>query len=168
MRTIQQTSLLPCSAQRYWSVLLDPAFAKALLLEGLGFAGVDVLESTELTRKLRIVPTMNLPGVLERIVGNAFAYEEHGRLDKEKNEWVWRMVHPASSRLPELIVTGGTVKLVDKGPEESERREELFFEGKLFGLGGVIEGAAEREARAAWAKELPFLKEWLKKAGSSA
>jgi hypothetical protein len=163
MRRIQQTTILPCSPRRFWSVLLDPTYARALLLDGLGFAGVDVLESTEVVRKLRIVPRMNLPAVLERIVGDAFAYEEHGLLDREKNEWSWRMVHPASSRLPELIATKGTVKLVDRGSEESERQEEIVFEGKLFGLGGVIEGAAEKEARSAWGKELPFLEEWLKK-----
>ena len=161
MRQISQTSLLPCTTNAFWTLLLDPAYARALFLDGLGFRGFEVLESGTTSRKLRIVPAMNLPSVLAKIVGDAFAYEEHGVLDRARGVWTWEMIRPLRSPLPEIVATRCTMRVEPAGDGQCKRTEEIVIEGKLFGLGRVIEAAAEKETRAAWAKELPFLTRWL-------
>jgi hypothetical protein len=71
------------------------------------------------------------------------------------------MVQPKAARLPELITTRGRVVVTAEGDTACRRRDELTIEGKLLGLGRLIESTAEREARAAWAKEEPFFASWL-------
>lgn len=41
--------------------------------------------------------------------------------------------------------------------------DELVIEANVLGLGGAIESAAEKEARAAWPNEFAFLTRWLEK-----
>jgi hypothetical protein len=159
-----ETSVLSCDPDRFWSVFLDEAFLRALYLEALQFKGFRVLELTETTRKLAVVPKMNLPGPIAKLIGDSFAYEDHGTLDRAKNEWTWRMVQPTdvgAKARKEIMTSRGSVRLELLSPSEVRRTDEFIVEAKLFGLGGLIESTAEKEFRAASAKEHSFFKEWL-------
>jgi hypothetical protein len=137
-------------------VFLDERYARALYLEELQFKDFSVLEQGESARKIRVVPKVNLPGVLQKLVGDSFAYEEHGTLDRAKNEWTWRMVPKK-----EIVLTRGRVRLEAFGDGQCRRNDEVTIEGKIFGLGGVIESTAEKETRASWDKERALLERWL-------
>ena len=117
-----------------------------------------ILERTDATRKIRAVPKLKLPAVLDKLVGDTFAYEEHGTLDRARNEWTWRMV-PRK----EIVATRGTLRVEAAGDNQCRRFDEVIIEGKIFGVGGIIESTAEKEVRASWAKELAFLTRWLEK-----
>jgi Protein of unknown function (DUF2505) len=158
MKTVTATVLLPCSAETFWKVFLDESYTRALFLGELQYKELTFLELTETSRKLRVVPKVSLPGPLQKLVGESFAYEEHGTLDRARNEWTWRMV-PRK----EMVATRGTVRLEPAGEGQCRRTDEVVIEGKIFGLGGLIESTAEKEVRATWAKELAFLDGWLKK-----
>jgi hypothetical protein len=158
MKTVTGTSVLPCSTEALWKVFLDERYTRALYLDELQFKEFSVLELTENSRKIRVVPKVNLPGVLQKLVGDTFAYEEHGTLDREHNEWTWRMV-PRK----EIVATRGKVRLEPAGDGQCRRLDEVVIEGKIFGVGGLIESTAEKEVRASWAKELAFLERWLEK-----
>src|SRR5262245_47232622 len=92
MKTVTGSSVLPCTPEMFWKVFLDEKFTRTLFLEVLGYRELTVLELTDSSRKLHVVPKINLPGPLQKLVGDSFAYEEHGTLDRAKNEWTWRMV----------------------------------------------------------------------------
>jgi len=156
MKTVTGTAVLTCTAETLWKVFLDERYTRALYLEELQFKDFSVLELTETSRKIRVVPKVNLPGVLQKLVGDSFAYEEHGTLDRARNEWTWRMV-PRK----EIVATRGKVRLEPVGDGQCRRHDEVVVEGKIFGLGGIIESTAEKEVRASWAKELAFLGRWL-------
>jgi hypothetical protein len=162
VKKITETFVAPCTVDAFWRAFMDARYLRALYEGALGFKAFEVLELHETSRKLRISPKMNLPDVLAKIVGDAFAYEEHGVLDRERNEWTWRMVQPATSRLPELIATSGVVRVVAIDGGECRRSDEITLEGKLFGLGRIIEAAAEKEARSALTKEAPFFATWIR------
>jgi Protein of unknown function (DUF2505) len=162
MRRIRQSLRLPCTPETFWRVFFDEMFVRRLYLDALGFPGFEMLERQGDTRKLRVVPKLGLPEVLERLIGGAFAYEEHGALDRETNQWTWTMVRPKGSGI-DLVGTRGTVKIVSVDEGSCTRIDEITIEGKLFGLGSVIEAAAEKEARSAWAKEERFVIEWLRR-----
>ena len=49
------------------------------------------------------------------------------------------------------------------GDAECRRSDEVVIEGKIFGLGGVIESTAEKEVRASWDKERAFFTRWLER-----
>ena len=161
MKRVTDSFLLPCTVDVFWSVFLDGAYVRSLYMEGLGFKGFEVLEMGDASRKLRIVPKLNVPAVLARLVGDAFAYEEHGVLDRAKSEWTWRMVQPGGTSMPELVSTRGWVRVEAVGEGECRRSDAMESRGRSSVLGGVIEAAAEKEARSAWSKELPFFREWL-------
>jgi hypothetical protein len=161
MKTPTQTSVLPCTPDTFWRVFLDEAYVRSLYFDGLGFKGFEVLAMGESSRRLRIVPKLSLPAPLAKLLGETFAYEEHGELDRAKNRWSWRMVHPKGGGLGGIVATHGTVQIERDGDARCRRADEIAIEAKLFGLGGLIEASAEREARSAWAREHVFMSRWL-------
>lgn len=168
MKTVTASVVLPCARDTFWRAYLDPEYARALYLGELQYKGLDVLETTEGSRKLRVVPKLNLPGPIERLIGDSFAYEDHGTLDRARHEWTWRMVQPAqlapgAKPRPNVVTTRGVVRVESLGDRQCRRTDELVIEAHVFGLGGLIESSAEKEARAAWAKEFPFLTRWVEK-----
>jgi hypothetical protein len=158
MKTVTTSVMVPCSPETFWKVFLDERYTRALFLDELRFNALDVLELTETSRKIRVVPKVNLPGPLQKLVGDSFAYEEHGTLDRARNEWTWHMV-PRK----EIIATRGKVRIEAAGDGQCRRSDEVVIQGKIFGLGGIIESTAEKEVRASSAKELAFLVRWLEK-----
>jgi hypothetical protein len=158
MKTVIATALLPCTPERFWSTFLDERYTRALFLDELHFKELTVLELTDSSRKIRVVPNVNLPGPLQKLIGDSFAYEEHGTLDRARNEWSWRML-PRK----EIIATRGKVRIEPAGDGQCRRHDEVVVEGKIFGLGGIIESTAEKEVRASSAKELALLLRWLEK-----
>ena len=161
MKTATEQNTFACDAKTYWDTFWDDAYSKALFFEGLGFRDFSVIEKTETSRKLRIVPAMNLPGPVAKILGDSFAYEEHGTLDREKNLWRWKMV-PGKAMSGKLF-TEGTIRISADG-DRVKRTDEVSIEAKVFGGGGLIEASAEKELRSAWQKEAAFLRRWLEKA----
>lgn len=171
MKTSTSTVLLPCTPDVFWRVYLDPAYLRGLYLGELGYKALDVLEVTESSRKMRVVPRLNMPGPIESLLGDSFAYEDHGTLDRAKNEWTWSMVQPKvldprAKPRKEVVTTRGVLRVVATGERQCRRTDELVIESKIFGLGGLIESSAEKEARAAWDKEYPFLTRWIEKLGA--
>lgn len=156
MKTVTGTTLLPCSVEDFWNVFHDQAYTRALYLDELQFKDFSLLELTESSRKIRLVPKLNLPGVLQKAIGDSFAYEEHGTLDRARNEWSWRMV-PRK----EIVATRGKVRVEPAGDGQCRRSDEVIIEGKIFGLGAIIEATAEKEVRSSSAKEHAFFLRWL-------
>src|SRR6185369_13331599 len=142
MKTVTNSTVLPCSADTFWKTFLDERYTRTLFLDELRYKSVDFLELTDSARKLRVSPNINLPGVVQKLVGDTFSYEEHGTLDRARNEWSWRMIPKK-----ELVATRGKVRIEPMGDGQCRRHDEVIVEGKIFGLGGVIESTAEKEIR---------------------
>jgi hypothetical protein len=166
MKTIEETFLVPCSADAFWSAFLDEAYMRGLFGDVLQFKEFKILELTAASRKVLTVPRMNLPAVLEKVIGDSFSYEEHGTLDRAANTWRWRMVQPAQEggkKRKELVASSGSIRVEPTADGKCRRINQATIEGKVFGLGGIIESAAEKEIRSAWAKEATYLEQWLQK-----
>ena len=162
MKTVSSSAVLPCTPDTFWKIFLDERYTRALYLDELGFRELTVVELTDSARKLRVVPKVNLPGPLQKLVGDSFGYEEHGTLDRARNEWTWRMVPKK-----EIIATRGRTRIEPAGDGQCRRSDEVTIEGKIFGLGGIIESTAEKEVRASSQKELAFFKRWLEQHGAA-
>ncbi len=156
MKTVTNTAALPCSAETFWKVFFDERYTRALFLDELQFSDFAVLELTDTSRKIRLSP--KLPGVLQKLVGESFAYEEHGTIDRARNEWTWRMIPKK-----EIVATRGKVRIEPTADGKCRRHDEVVIEGKMFGVGGLIESTAEKEVRASADKELALFKRWLEK-----
>jgi hypothetical protein len=164
MKTASESVVLPCTTDAFWKLFFDQSYMKALFLECLGMKEFAVLELGESGRKIRAVPKLNLPAVLQKLIGDSFAYEEHGTLDRARNLWTWKMVQPAKTDgKPKkgIVSTAGTMRVEPAGEGQIRRSDEVTIEAHVFGIGGVIESTVEKEVRAAWTKEFAFLRQRL-------
>lgn len=156
MKTVTTTAVFPCTPEEFWQIFFSEPYARALFLDELAFKDFAVLEQSDSARKLRLSPRVKLPGPLAKLMGDSFAYEEHGTFDRAKSEWTWRMV-PRK----EMVATRGKVRVEPVEGGKCRRTDEVTIEGKIFGLGGLIESTAEKEVRASSAKETAFFNRWL-------
>src|SRR5437899_2227982 len=89
------THEINCDADTFWKVFLDKAFNEALFRQGLKFPRFDIVEQretdTEVIRKVSGEPKMDLPGPIQKLLGNGFSYTEEGKLDKASKTWRFKM-----------------------------------------------------------------------------
>lgn len=165
MRTATTSAVLPCTPEAFWAAFLDEPYLHALYLEELEYRTFAIIEIGEKSRKIRVVPKMKLPAPVARLIGDSFAYEEHGTLDRARSEWTWRMVQPAnldstSKPRKDVVTMHGTTHVEACGDGECRRTDDFFIEAKIFGLGGLIESSIQKELQNALAKEHAFLARW--------
>lgn len=169
MKTATTSVLLPCTPEAFWKVFLDAAYLNALYLEELEYRGFTIIEIGENSRKLLIVPKIKLPALVAKLIGDSFAFEDHGTLDHTTNEWAWRMVQPANldpKKKPrkDVVAMHGTVHIEAEGDgQQCRRTDEFSVEAKLFGIGSLIESSIEKELLSARTKEYAFLTQWLQR-----
>jgi len=166
MKTSTVSAALPCTPDSVWASFFDESYLRALYLDELESRAFDVLELTDTSRKLRIVPKMKLPAPVAKLIGDSFAYEEHGTLDRARSEWTWRMVQPTnlgpkSKPRKDAVAMHGTARIEASGEGHCRRTDTFSIEAKIFGLGSLIESTIDKELLSARAKEYAFLARWV-------
>jgi len=159
MKKISSTQTFDCDADTFWKMFFDREYNKKLYLEGLGFKQFEILEVTDTGRKSRGVPKMTLPGPIAKLLGDSFGYDEIGTFDKANNLFKWKMV---PNTMKDKLFTEGAVKIESAGEGKVKRTNTAQIEAKVFGVGGMLEGTAEKEMTASWEKEAVFTRNWLK------
>lgn len=151
-----------CDEDTFWKVFLDREFNEKLYREHLQFSQYEVVEQretpTEVIRKVKGTPKMNLPGPVAKLIGSGFSYVEEGRLDRATKLWKWKMI---PSALTDKLRNEGTVRLETIGPGKIRRVADIVIEAKVFGVGGMIESAAEKQLREGWDASAPFFQKWI-------
>jgi hypothetical protein len=163
MKTARETFSFACTPDAFWDIFMDPEYTRALYLEALNFSSLKVLEDRDGSRKLHLVPRVSLPGPLAKLVGDSFAYEQHGALDRARGVWTWRMMPPAGSTKKQMVSTRGTITVVADAEGRCRRSDEVQYEAHLFGLGSLVEATVEKELRGSWDKERIFFEDWLRR-----
>ena len=154
MKRLDRTLELGCSVSEFWSRFFDDeAFATRLYTEGLGFVSAEVVRKTADERVMRLVPNVKLPDALASLLKGTLGYEDRATLDRETSALSFR-----SAALAEKLVTTGVIRVEPAGEGRCRRRDEVRIEGKVFGLGGLLEQTAEKELLQSWAREERFLK----------
>ena len=166
MKTSTTSAILPCTPETFWAAFLNESYLNALYLDELEYRAFAVIEIGETSRKLRIVPKMKLPAPVAKLIGDSFAFEDHGTLDRAKGEWTWRMVQPTnldskSKARKDVVTMHGAVRIEAAGNGHCRRTDEFTIEAKIFGLGSLIESSIEKELLSARTKEYAFLARWL-------
>ncbi|MFO0614514.1 MAG: DUF2505 family protein [Polyangiaceae bacterium] len=159
MKKAISTQTFDCDADTFWKMFFDREYNKKLYLEGLSFKQFEILELTETTRRMRGTPRMTLPGPVAKLLGDSFGYEEVGTFDKANNIFKWKMI---PNTMKDKLFTEGSVKIEPAGDGKVKRTSTAQIEAKVFGLGGVLEGTAEKEMTSSWEKEAVFTKNYLK------
>lgn len=153
---------LMCSADRFWALFLDPGFTREMLT-GLGFARVDVGElrpgasSTDKRRSMRSIPKLDLPAVVARLVGEAFAYVEEGSFDERSRRWTYQ----SRISVMEQFRVGGRIWVEPTKTGRCRRISEVWIEAKIFGIGGLVERAAESNVRDGFRRSALWINRWV-------
>lgn len=141
---------LMCSVDRYWALFLDREFTRSMLQDGLGFGRAEVGDlkprpgKAEQTRAMRAFPKLELPAAVARIVGDALAYLEDGTYDASARRWTFQS---RTSVLGDRFRVGGRMWAEATPSGRSRRVSEIWIEAKMFGIGGLVERAAESNIR---------------------
>jgi hypothetical protein len=157
VKKVTVITTIDCDVDTFWKTFFDRDFNKKLYSEGLGFKAFEFVEASDSHRKLKGTPKMNAPGPVAKLLGDSFGYEENGTLDKATNTYRWKMT---PNTMGDKLFTSGSVKIEAAGDGKVKRTSEASIEAKIFGLGGVLEGTAEKEIRESFEKEARFMNRW--------
>ncbi|MCA9622691.1 MAG: DUF2505 domain-containing protein [Myxococcales bacterium] len=164
MRRPSASHHIDCDPATFWSVFWDDdAFLRELYLEVLQFKSFTVVSRSETKRVMRLVPKMNVPGPVAKVIGDTFGYEDHAELDRGAGEMRWQM---KPNTMQGKLLVQGMVRVTPDG-DGCRRVDEVTIEAKIFGVGGLVEGSTEQEVRAGWDKEAAFLKRYLARRAQS-
>ncbi len=162
MAKLNMTHEIRCDEATFWKVFVDKEFNERLYKDALGFPEFAITEQqdgeTEYKRKAVGTPKMNAPGPVQKLLGSNFKYTEDGRLDKKAGLWTFKII---PSTLADKMKTEGTVKLEKAGEGKVRRVVEIIIEAKVFGLGGILEGTAEKQFKDGWEKSADFMNKWV-------
>jgi hypothetical protein len=156
------THRFACSVDRFWQLFWDADWTKTLIIEGLGFATCDIEPTVEAggkkKRSMRVTPKLDIPAAVAKILGPKLGYTENGQYDLATGLWSYDLV---LSVLSERIRMGGQLTVEADGPDRCVRHSKLRCEVSMFGVGGLIEKAAEKNMRDGWEKASAWTVKWL-------
>jgi uncharacterized protein DUF2505 len=159
MRNVRSTHDLACDPETFWKTFLDSEYTKKFHLEELGFTEYEILEQTDSMRKVRVVPKLNMPGPVMKLLGDRFGYVQEGTLDRNKSEFRWRMI---PSTMADKLIVHGVVRIQLRDGGLCRRVDDVTLDAKVFGIGGLIESSTEKQLHDTWKKEHAFLDRWLR------
>jgi hypothetical protein len=157
------THEIHCNAETFWKVFFDKDFNTKLYKESLGFPEFTIIDQretdSELIRKVKGTPKMDVPGPVAKVLGSNFAYTEEGKFNRATQRWSWKMI---PSTAADKLRNEGTLRVEPIGDSKVRRIADLVLEAKFFGIGGLIESSAEKQLRDGWDKSAVFMNQWLK------
>jgi hypothetical protein len=164
MQSFTLSHEIHCDEEKFWKLFFDKDFNAALYKDGLGFPGYDVLElketEKEIVRRAKVVPKMDAPAPVAKVLGNSFSYIEEGTFDRAGKIYRWKSI---PNQMADKVKTFGDVKVQSAGDGKIKRLSAFSYEAKIFAIGGVVESSLEKSLRSGWDKSAVFMNEWLKK-----
>lgn len=154
---------MKCSEERFWEVFFDADFTRELILEGLDFASCEVDPFKEApgdkrTRQMRVIPKIDVPAAVAKILGPKLGYTEDGTFEVKTERWNYEL---RLSVLSERIKMGGQVRIEAIDDTRCRRLSDLWVNVKIFGIGSLVERAAEKNMRDGWNRAAVWMNKWL-------
>jgi hypothetical protein len=164
MRRFTVVQEIPASVDEHWRVFFDDAFERALYLEAMRFPRYELLESRDsgdaLHRKIKVVPRLEAPAAVAKLLGSSFGYVEEGTFDKRDRVWRSRVI---PSVMADRIRSDFTVTAVEAGEGKCRRTVDVSVEARIFAVGGMVESVFEKSMRDGWRDSAVFMAEWLRR-----
>lgn len=155
--------VIDCPPERFWELFLDADWTRELFEDGLSFhCELDPVEESGGTKRrvMRVVPKVDLPKAVAKLFGDKLGYTEHARLDVAKGVWAYELT---LNVLSDKIRLGGEMTVEPKGDDRLDRISKMWVEAKIFGVGGLVEKAAEKNMRKGWNDSADWINRWLAK-----
>jgi hypothetical protein len=155
---------LPMSADEHWRIFFDDAFERALYDEKLRFPKYELVENRDqgetVRRKVRVTPRLDAPAPVLKVLGSSFGYVEDGTFEKKARVWRSRII---TNVIADRLGTSFVVRADAAGEGRCRRTIDLDIDVKIFGIGGLVEAAFEKNLRDGWRDSLAFMIEWARR-----
>lgn len=151
------------SSDDFWSrMFFDDAFNAELYEKALNFEKYEIVERIEpgdgqLIRSARIVPRLEIPAPIRRLLGGRVWYFERGRFDPESQSWETLLEVPA---LGDKLDVRTRMHLQPRVGGGSDRVLDVRISTRIFGIGKLVEGFLERAMRDSYRKAADFTNAW--------
>jgi hypothetical protein len=163
MRRFTLVQEIAAGVEDHWRVFFDDEFEKALY-ERMRFPRYELLESREadgrLHRKIRVIPRLDAPAAVLKLLGSSFGYVEDGTFDRKTQIWRSRVI---PNVMADRIGGDFVVRVEPSGEGKCRRTIDVTVEAKIFGIGGVVETVFEKSMRDGWRDSASFMNEWLRR-----
>jgi len=155
------------SAEDFWTkIVFDDEHNDALYKKHPKFPEYTLLENRDdgnfVHRKIRAMPKQEAPAVVQKLLGNSFAYTEEGRFDKAKKVY---SIKVTPSTMSEKVKTTGEFRVEALGPKKCRRVFECTIEVKVFGVGGMVESFVSKSMQDSYTQAAAFTPQWIKDKG---
>lgn len=154
-----------CDVERYWKTFFDEEYNRALYQE-LDIRERTVVERHEedsgnvIHRLIRIVPSAEMPAVVQKVVGGPIAYVEKSTWRKAKSELYVRIELDAGS-MRDKFKLSGTYSVAPIGPNRVRRDFSATLHVAIPLLGGQIEKFVAESIRKNYETTAAFTHRWL-------
>lgn len=158
MRKFTITQDIASDTAHHWQLFLDDTYNREQYLEGLRYPSYEIVERSEtdarIQRTIKVMPRLELPGPVAKLLGNGFGYTEVSTFDKQTQVWTAVMT-------PNMLggkLRGEMVVRTEPTGERSCRRIcDAVVEAKVFAIGGLIESSLENNMRTGWAAAAGYM-----------
>ena len=153
-----------CPPDRFWELFMANDFNVEMYERGLGFPSCKIVERKEtdaaVHRRMVMVPKVDLPRAVAKVVGDRVGYEEIGDWDKAKGVFRWNLILAAFG---DKVRVGGSMKVVEHGAGHCKRVVDFEVEAKVFGIGKALEKTAAQNTLDGWKNSAAWINQWLAK-----
>ena len=153
---------IACSPARLWELYFDDAFNIEMYERGMGFPSCKIAEKRDdgkvLHRRMVMIPKVQLPGAVAKIVGDKVGFEEIGDWVRSEGVFRWRLVLAAFG---DKVKVAGTMRVVEHGAGGCRRIVDFEVEAKVFGIGKVIENTATDNTVDGWNNSAKWINGYL-------
>jgi hypothetical protein len=168
MRRITLVQDIAGSVDDHWRLFMDEDFDRRQYLEGFGFPKYELLENhdgeIEHRRRIRVQPKLDVPAAVAKLLGDRFGYVEEGVFDKRSRVYRAKMT---TNVLSDRLFSDSVVRVDPVGEGRCKRTCELSVEAKIFGIGGLVEVALEKNLRDGWEKSAAYMNQRLRAAATN-
>ncbi len=142
----------------HWRLFLDDDVERRMYLEGFRFPKYELLErretDDEIFRRIRVVPRLDVPGAVAKLLGDSFGYTETQKFVKKTKAFRANMT---PSIIADRLSSESVVRVEAAGEKKCRRTVDVSVEAKIFGVGGLVESALEKNLRTGWVDSAGYL-----------
>ncbi|NOY91234.1 MAG: DUF2505 family protein [Deltaproteobacteria bacterium] len=151
---------IDCSAADFWEKIFEnQEFDTALYVEALHM-DFEMLKWDPETgeRSSRIVPNLNAPKAVQKVMGDSQTFVETGTYDKAKGIYTFDVT---PSTLKGKLFISGVMHMEPDGDDHCFRVVDFSIEAKIFGVGKIIASVIEKSTKQSYDKSAKFTNEYL-------
>lgn len=145
--------------ETYFSEEFNTAIAQEIGLKERKLVEKRTDDDGKVHRRVRMIPAIELPGPIRKIVGDKeISYDEVSVFDPKNHSVRYQIESAAQDR----VSVGGEIRFTAESSGGVRRVIDGEIIVKVFGLGTVIERFIESETQKSYARISDFMQTWLK------